>query len=144
MARIKYTPGIDKVTGALSKEGLVQRQKHLYGPDGKLVRVCNSEVYIVRNPRDFSTNPSSGSELAHQLSFGIASKQANALIKAVKSGMATPEQMAAYESYLDRFNRQLQGTPDPRAPKDAKGHGKLYGSFNCFVRAIIYYDLLAM
>lgn len=143
MAKIKYTPGIENVIGAFSKEGIVQRQKHLHGPQGDVTKTSRVEAYIVRNPRDFQANPASGAELKHQTAFGEASKQANALIKAVKNGSAAPEQQSLYDALVERFYAQKEGTPDASIPVDAHGNAKIYGAFNCFVRAIFYYELLA-
>ena len=82
-------------------------------------------------------------ELAHQMAFGQASRQATALIRAVKDGSATPEQHALYDNLVERFNKQKNGTPDPSIPLDAHGNGKTYAAFNCFVRSVFYYEILA-
>lgn len=142
MAKIKYTPGIDSITGAFSKDGIVQRQKHIRGPKGDVTKTCRLEAYIVRKPRNWDNIPARPAEHAHQMAFGDASKQANALIRAIKTQTATPEQKAQYDELVTRFYRQLNGTPDPNAPRDTKGIAKIYGAFNCFVRSIIYYDAL--
>ena len=143
MAKIKYTPGIEYVIGAFSKEGIVQRQKHLHGPNGDVTRTSRVEAYIVRNPRDYKLKPAGKAELAHQTAFGEASRQATALLRAVKSGAATPEQIQLHENLVARFNTQESGTPDPSIPQDAHGNSKIYAAFNCFVRSVFYYDLLA-
>ena len=142
MAKIKYTPGIDQVTGAFSRNGIVQRQKHFFAPNGDMTRTGRIEAFIVKAPRDFNLKPAKGAELAHQTTFGEASRQANILLKAIKNDTATPEQEALYKEYAERFQQQMDGLPDPMAPKDANGEGKKYAVFNCFVRAIIYNSLL--
>jgi hypothetical protein len=142
MAKIKYTPGIEQVTGAFSKNGIVQRQKHFFAPNGDMTRVGRVEAYIVRSPRDFNLKPSQGAELAHQTSFGEASRQTTILLRAIKTNTATPEQKALYEDYAERFKQQVNGLPDPMAPTDTNGERKKYAIFNCFVRAIIYNSLL--
>ncbi|MBQ3673719.1 MAG: hypothetical protein II928_04530 [Paludibacteraceae bacterium] len=143
MAKIKYSPGIEYVTGAFSKQGIVQRQKHFHGPKGEVTKTARVEAYIIQNPRDFKRKPASGAELKHQTAFGEASRQANALLKAAKNGSATPEQMTIYDQMVKRFYAQKEGKPDASIPVDAHGNAKIYGAFNCFVRSVFYYDLLA-
>ena len=143
MAKIKYTPGIEQVIGAFSKEGIVQRQKHLHGPGGEVTKTSRVEAYIVKNPRDYNLKPAHEAELAHQTAFGQASKQATTLLRAIKNASATPEQRALYDTLVERFDKQKNGTPDPSIPLDAYGNGKTYAAFNCFVRSVFYYEILA-
>ena len=144
MAKIKYSPGIEEVIGSVNKahKGIVQRRKHFRGPNGDVTKIGRIEAYILDNPRNFKINPAQGAELEHQTAFGKASKEANSLIQAVKKGTATPEQQTRYDSFVQRYYAQREGIPDPSAPLDEKGKGKIYGSFNCFVRMMIYYESL--
>ena len=142
MAKIKYATGISEVIGALNKssEGIVQRRKHFRGPNGDITREGRIEAYVIHNPRDFKTKPAKGAELAHQTSFGAASREANELIRAVKNGNASALQKSKHDQLAARYYAQLKGTPDPAAPLDENGKGQIYGSFNCFVRSMLYYD----
>lgn len=147
MAQIQYAVGISEVIGALNKknkcsDSFVQRRKHFYGPNGDVTWTGRIEAYIIKNPRNFKLKPAHGAELAHQTLFGEVSKEANSLLRAVKNNNATSEQMAQYENFVQRYYAQLKGIPDPFAPKDNKGKGKIYGAFNCFVRTMMYYERL--
>lgn len=142
MAKIKYNDGIEQMTGALSKKGLVQRQKHLHDYNGNITKTCRVEAYKVEHPRNFKNRPAIGAELAHQTSFGEASKIANELLRAFKRrDTLTPEQLLRFEDFKRRFDAQLKGKPDRLAPRDAHGVQKIYYGFDHFVRAIIYHEL---
>ena len=143
MAKIFYSPGIELIKGALdSSHKLINRQKHLHGPNGELSKECAPEVYLRRNKRDYTQNPPSGAELAHLQHFGEAAKRTTALIYAYKfPDTASDEQRAQLEQFRRRFEAQLKGNPDPQAPLDKSGKQKHYFRFDNFIRAMIYQDL---
>ena len=143
MAKIFYSPGIELIKGALdSSHKLINRQKHLHGPNGELSKECAPEVYLRRNKRDYTQNPPSGAELAHLQHFGEAAKRTTALIYAYKfPDTASDEQHALLEQFRRRFETQLKGNPDPQAPLDKSGKQKHYFRFDNFIRAMIYQDL---
>ena len=143
MAQVFYSPGIDLTTGALdSKHELITRQKHLHAPDGSLTKKCMPEAYLQKHKRNYSVNPPVGAELAHLQHFGEAAKRTTALIYAYKfPDTASDEQRALLDQFRRRFESQLKGAPDPKAPLDKVGKPKRYYRFDNFIRAMIYQDL---
>ena len=63
MAKIVYTPGIDKTEGALSKGGIITRQKTYRDSRGHIIAYGKQEGYLIGKPRDFKRNPMQGKEL---------------------------------------------------------------------------------
>ena len=144
MAKVFYSPGIEKTIGALDspKHELITRQKHLHTPNGALSKECDVEIYLKKHKRDYKHNPPRGAELAHLQHFGEAAKRTTALIYAYKfPDTASDEQRALLENYRRRFESQLQGQPDPQAPIDKTGRQKHYFRFDNFIRAMIYQEL---
>ena len=145
MAKVEFSPGIDRVMGALdTKHQLIVRQKHLHDTKGTLTKECEPEVYLQKNKRDYDQTPPQGNELAHLQHFGEAAKRTTALIYAYKfPDTASEEQRALLEQYRLRFESQLNGAPDPQAPLDKAGKQKRYSRFDNFIRAMIYQELKA-
>ena len=144
MAKVYYSPGIERTTGALdgTKHELITRQKHLHAPDGSLSKVCKTEAYLQKHKRDYEYNPPQGGELAHLQHFGEAAKRTTALISAFKfPDTASDEQRALLDQFQRRFKSQLKGKPDPQAPLDKSGKQKNYYRFDNFIRAMIYQEL---
>ena len=144
MAKVFYSAGIEKTTGALdgTKHELITRQKHLHAPDGSLSKECKVEAYLQKHKRDYEYNPPIGAELAHLQHFGEAAKRTTALIYAYKfPDTATDEQRALLDQFRHRFDAQLKGNPDPQAPFDKDGKQKHYYRFDNFIRAMIYQKL---
>ena len=144
MAKIHYSPGIQKTTGALDSPDheFITRQKHLHAPDGSLSKECAVEVYLQKHKRNYKQNPPRGNELAHLQHFGEAAKQTTALIYAYKfPDTASDEQRALLENFRRRFEAQLKGKPDLQAPFDKTGKQKHYFRFDNFIRAMIYQEL---
>ena len=144
MAKVFYSPGIEKTTGALDgkKHELITRQKHLHAPNGALTKQCAVEAYLQKHKRNYKQNPPHGNELAHLQHFGEAAKRTTALIYAYKfPDTASDEQRTILENYRRRFESQLKGQPDPQAPLDKAGKQKYYFRFDNFIRAMIYQDL---
>ena len=63
MAKIDYTPGIDGATGALSKQGIITRQKIYRDERGRIISYGKQEGYIIAHPRNFKRHPMKDSEL---------------------------------------------------------------------------------
>ena len=147
MAKVFYSPGIEKTTGALDgpNHEFITRQKHLHAPDGSLSKECKVEAYLQKQKRNYAQNPPVGNELAHLQHFGEAAKRTTALIYAYKfPDTASEEQRALLENYRRRFESQLRGgKPDPQAPLDKEGKQKHYFRFDNFIRAMIYQELKA-
>jgi len=138
MAKIVYTPGIDKTEGALSKGGIITRQKTYRDARGRIIAYGKQEGYYITNPRNFKRHPMQGKELEYHNLWRDICHQA-------KSELETPEQRAQWEL---RFNAQLpyiKGThPDPQAPVDqSTGKQKRYVQLYAFTRAMIYQAHLA-
>lgn len=144
MAKIHYSPGIEKTTGALDgpRHEFITRQKHLHAPDGSLSKECAVEAYLQKRKRDYKNNPPIGDELAHLQHFGEAAKRTTALIYAYKfPDTASDDQRELLEQYRRRFESQLKGAPDPQAPLNKEGKQKYYFRFDNFIRAMIYQEL---
>ena len=143
MAKVEFSPGIDRILGALdSKHQLIMRQKHLHDTQGTLSKECAPEVYLQKRKRDYEQTPPQGNELAHLQHFGEAAKRTTALIYAYKfPDAASDEQRALLEQYRLRFESQLKGAPDPQAPLNKEGKQKHYFRFDNFIRAMIYQEL---
>ena len=138
MAKIVYTPGIDKTEGALSKGGIITRQKTFRDARGRIIAYGKQEGYLIANPRDFKRNPMQGKELEYHNLWRDICLQA-------KQELTDPELRAQWEL---RFNAQVpyaQGTrPDPQAPTDkTTGAKKRYVQLYAFTRAMIYQAYLA-
>ena len=133
MAEIFYNPAIEKTEGALSKGGLVTRQKTFKDSRGRIIAYGKQEGYYIVNPRNFKRNPMIGKELEHHNLWRDICHQA-------KNELAEPELRARWEL---RFNAQLpytKGThPDPQAPVDKNtGAQKRYIQLYAFTRAMLY------
>ena len=145
MAKVEFSPGIDRILGALdTKHQLILRQKHLHSTNGALSKECDPEVYLQKHKRDYEQTPPKGNELAHLQHFGEAAKRTTTLIYAYKfPDMASDEQRALLDQYRRRFESQLKGEPDPQAPINKEGKQKHYSRFDNFIRAMIYQELKA-
>ena len=138
MAKIDFTPGIDGSKGALSKQGIITRQKIYRDDRGRIVSYGKQEGYIVAHPRNFKRHPMKDRELAHHNLWRDVCLQA-------KSELANSERKAQWQQ---RFNAQLPTTPesapDAQAPiVESTGAQKRYVQLYAFVRAMIYQQLKA-
>ena len=138
MAKLIYSPGIDKTTGALSKGGIITRQKTYRDARGRIIAYGKQEGYFIANPRNFKRHPMQGKELEYHNLWREICNQA-------KSELADPELRGQWEL---RFNAQMpytKGTrPDPQAPIDkSTGKQKRYVQLYAFTRAMIYQARLA-
>ena len=137
MAELFYNPAIEKTEGALSKHGLITRQKTFKDGRGRVIAYGKQEGYYIANPRDFKHHPMVGKELEYHNLWRDICTQA-------KNELADPEQRARWEL---RFNAQVpytKGThPDPQAPVDKNtGKQKRYVHLYAFTRAMIYQDFV--
>jgi len=138
MAELFYNPAIEKTEGALSKGGLITRQKIFRDSRGRIIAYGKQEGYYIVNPRNFRRHPMRGKELEYHNLWRDICLQA-------KNELAEPELRAKWEL---RFNAQLpytKGTqPDPQAPTDkTTGAQKRYVQLYAFTRAMIYQTHLA-
>ena len=137
MAKIKHNPHIEEIIGAHSKEGMVERRKVFRDYDGNVTKVGRLEAYIP-NSRNYVARPPIAGELANMKAFGSASHLAQEFISALRDKTPLPpEKQALLDSYKARFYAQLNGTPDPIAPKDKDGNYLIYSRIDNFIRAVL-------
>lgn len=137
MAKIKHRSDIDEMIGVHSKNGVVERRKIFRDYDGNITKVGRLEAYQP-NPRNFKTSPALIRERANMSQFGAASHFAKELIDSLKfKTPLTPDKQALLDGYKARFYAQLNGTPDPIAPKDKDGNFLIYARIDNFIRAVI-------
>lgn len=135
MAELFYNPVIEKTEGALSKHGLITRQKTFKDSRGRIIAYGKQEGYYIVNRRDFKRNPMKGRELEYHNFWRDICTQA-------KNELANPELRAKWEL---RFNAQIpytKGTqPDSKAPIDpSTGAQKRYVQLYAFTRAMLYQE----
>lgn len=160
MARVHYESPVSHITGALQPHGIINRRKQFRDDNGKVVHQGNPEAYKVKNPRDYSTNPPKGAELAHLKHFGEAARRTTKLLRIArrcKADVIDLSDNAAIESVLDKYPRhivalqayfdykarylnQLGRTADPQAPVDATGKRRRYYRLDNFIRAMLYHE----
>ena len=133
MAKLFYNPAIEKTEGALSKGGLITRQKIFRDSRGRIIAYGKQEGYYIVNPRNVRRHPMRGKELEYHNLWRDICLQA-------KNELADSELRARWEL---RFNAQLpftKGThPDPQAPTDkTTGAKKRYVQLYAFTRAMLY------
>ncbi len=119
MAKVSYTDIIEDTQGALSKDGVIFRRKHFkVNAKGKCV-AGKPEVYMRRKERNYTTNPVTEAEYAHQQRFAWAAKQADIELN-------DPVLRSKWE---ERLEKQLQ-KPEP-------GNTKIYVSLRGFIKAML-------
>lgn len=133
MATVAFNPVIDGAQGALSKNGMITRQKIYRDRKGRVIRYGKQEGYFIAHPRDFKRHPMVGKELEYHNLWREVCNQA-------KEELNNPEKRAQWEL---RFNAQLlinKGSlPDSEAPVNpATGAKKRYAQLHAFTRAMIY------
>ena len=123
--------------GAHSKGGMVERRKIFRDYDGNITKVGRLEAYTPR-PRNFKTSPALIRERANMSQFGAASQFAKEFVDALRNKTPLPpDKQAMLDGYKARFYAQLNGTPDPIAPKDKDGNYLIYARIDNFIRAVI-------
>ena len=85
MAKIAFNPAIEGIRGAMSKSGLIARQKIYRDARGRITGYGRQEAYFIANPRDFKRHPMRGKELAyHDLWREVCLQAKNELADAEK------------------------------------------------------------
>ena len=164
MATTTLTPPISEMHGALTRNGIINRQKKFRDDRGRVICVGKQEAYAIRNPRDFKKTPKTGAELANHTCWSEACRRASQIMQAGQPDGPTEMQLAIrkiehiadyytldearalYEEFRLRYKAQLPNTrgkrADSQAPIDPKtGKGKRYAQFPAFVRTMLYYAL---
>ena len=137
MAKIKHPNDIEEMIGARSKNGIVERRKIFRDFNGNVTKIGRLEAYQPR-PRSFKKSPALIRERANMSQFGAASHFAKELIDALKFKTPLPaDKQALLDGYVARFYAQLNGTPDPIAPKDKDGNYHIYARIDNFIRAVL-------
>ena len=152
MAEVIYQDPVKEIKGALAKHGVINRRKLYRDEKGRVVHEGTPEAYRVKYPRDWDKNPPQGDELKKINRFREACRLTKEIMQAATpdnpvqtpnpDSAITAEQRARYESYKQRYQRQLGRKADPAAPVDPKtGRPKRYFRLDNFIRALIYQDL---
>ncbi len=135
MARIEFNAAIERIRGAMSKNGLIARQKIYRNESGRITGYGRPEAYFIANPRDFKHNPMRGKELAYHDLWREVCLQA-------KNELADAEKRAVWQERFDAQSWGVKGSrPDSQAPVDkSTGAQKRYSQLPAFVRAMIYQE----
>lgn len=133
MAKVEFNPAIEGTQGALSKGGMITRQKTYRDQKGRIIAYGKQEGYFITNPRSFKHNPMIGKELEYHNLWRDVCAQA-------KEELANPELRLNWELRFEAQMPYTKGTkPDPQAPVDpSTGARKRYVQLPAFVRAMIY------
>jgi hypothetical protein len=133
MAKIEYNVVIDDLRGAVSKHGMITRQKIYRNERGQIIGYGKKEAYFIVNPRNFKRHPMVGKELAHHNLWREVCNQ-------TKSELANSELAAQWKMRFEAQAPFVKGTvPDPDAPiEESTGKKKRYVQLHAFVRAMIY------
>ncbi len=133
MAKVEFNPAIEGTQGALSKGGMITRQKTYRDRKGRIIAYGKQEGYFIANPRNFKRNPMVGKELEYHNLWREVCAQA-------KEELADPELQLSWELRFEAQIPYTKGTkPDSQAPIDpATGARKRYVQLPAFVRAMIY------
>ena len=112
MARIEFNAAIERIRGAMSKNGLIARQKIYRNESGRITGYGRPEAYFIANPRDFKRNPMRGKELAYHDLWREVCLQA-------KNELADAEKRAVWQERFDAQSWSVKGSrPDSMAPVD--------------------------
>ena len=135
MAKIEFNAAIERIRGAMSKNGLIARQKIYRNESGRITGYGRPEAYFIANPRDFKRNPMRGKELAYHDLWREVCLQA-------KNELADVEKRAVWQERFDAQSWGVKGSrPDSQAPVDkSTGAQKRYSQLPAFVRAMIYQE----
>ena len=135
MAKIAFSPAIEGIRGAMSKSGLIARQKIYRDARGRITGYGRQEAYFIANPRDFKRHPMRGKELAYHDLWREVCLQA-------KNELADAEKRAVWQVHFEAQSWSVKGSrPDSMAPVDkSTGAQKRYSQLPAFVRAMIYQE----
>ena len=154
MAEVIYQDPVKEIRGAIAKHGVINRRKLYRDEKGRVIHEGTPEAYRVKHPRDWKKNPPQGEELKKINRFREACRLTKEVMQAANPDSAvqttspdstvTAEERARYESYRQRYQRQLGRKADSAAPTDPKtGKPKHYYRLDNFIRAMIYIELKA-
>ena len=151
-----------EIHGALTKKGIINRQKKYRDEFGRVIHEGAQEGYAVSHPRDYKKNPPKGAELAHINLFRKACLMTKEILDAEKPEetpvvVILPQRpkyltkegaQALLADYRKRYRAQLPSTrgtrPDPQAPIDKNTHApKRYFRLDNFIRSMVYQTLKA-
>lgn len=160
MAEVIYQDPVKEIKGALAKHGVINRRKVYRDEKGRVVHEGTPEAYRIKHPRDWDKNPPQGEELKKINRFREACQLTKEIMQVATFGQAVPsntpptdqpaqddntptsDQLALYQSYKDRYYKQLSRKADPAAPIDPKtGKPKHYYRLDNFIRAMIYIEI---
>ena len=135
MAKIAFSPAIEGIRGAMSKSGLIARQKIYRDARGRITGYGRQEAYFIANPRDFKRHPMRGKELAYHDLWREVCLQA-------KNELADAEKRAVWQVRFEAQSWSVKGSrPDSMAPVDkSTGSQKRYSQLPACVRAMIYQE----
>ena len=132
MANYKTIAPVEGITGKLNKKDkTVFRQKFAYDSNGRVICPMKKEVYVVRNPRDWTKNPAKGAEKEKLDRWAEACAQTKAIL----------DDPALRSQWEQQWQAQLKKAEadapiDPRTKKQ-----KIYIKFDCYVRAKVWRGL---
>ena len=143
MAEVIYQDPVKEIRGAVARHGVINRRKLYRDEKGRVIHEGTPEAYRVKHPRDWDKNPPQGAELKKINRFREVCRLTKEIMQAANPDSAvTAEERARYESYKQRYLRQLGRKADPTAPIDTKtGKPKHYYRLDNFIRAMIYIEL---
>lgn len=150
MAKTVFTPPIQEMHGAYTKDGTIFRRKTFRDSNGNIKGVGVKEAYTIMNPRNWKKKPATGKELEHQLHFRQASAETKRILLAANpeayaaahdGALPTPEDLATLRYWENRFNAQLK-KGEPEAPIDPETNKhKIYIRFDAFIRTCLLRQL---
>ena len=152
MAQVIYQDPVKEIRGAVARHGVINRRKLYRDEKGRVIHEGTPEAYRVKHPRYWDKNPPQGEELKKINRFREACRLTKEVMQAANpdstvqtacpDSAVTAEERARYESYKQRYQRQLGRKADSAAPTDPKtGKPKRYYRLDNFIRAMIYLEL---
>ena len=100
MAKVTLKHPVDSITGAIIKGGIIYRKKNYKDLNGKNIAQGAKEVYLIRQPRNYKTNPTTIAEKNNKTS---GNKHAISHNKSLKH-----QQQHNYGMKNSRHNSQYQ------------------------------------
>ena len=131
MAKVILKHPLDTITGAITKDGIIYRKKNYKDQDGKTIAQGAKEIYIIRQPRNYKTNPTTSAEKHQQDLWKQTCNITQQILK-------TPTKV---QIWTEKFHAQLT-IPDKLSPIDPKTNKpKQYKRLDTYIRANIYRQL---
>ncbi len=75
MAKVDYAYPVENIQGTLGKDGAICRRKRFKVDERGHYVEGKSEVYLLKNPRNWEKTPATAGELAHQELFRWAAQE---------------------------------------------------------------------